>query len=413
MPYLAGWTRYFLADNIVRGCIMINVAIIGTGGISRLHVESYLAFPERARIVAVCDITPEKCEDMKKTYHIDDARVFPSHTEMLKTISDGGGFKLDLVSICTPPFAHAKTAIDCLKAGVNVLVEKPMAASLEECDAMIEAAKSSGTTLACVAQNRFREPITALKKTLETGLIGRVTHAQVDSFWWRGLHYYDMWWRGKWETEGGGCTLNHAVHHIDMLIWMLGLPEKVTAVISNAAHNNAEVEDISVAVLQYPQGSLAQITSSVIHHGEEQQIIFQGEKARISAPWKVYANTAAPNGFPNPEHDTALEKKLNDFVASLPKMTHQVHEGEIDDVLSALEQGREPLITGQDGRNTIELVTAIYKAGSQGQTVSLPLSRNDPFYTVQGIMAAVPHFFEKSASVADLKGSITTGSQYK
>jgi predicted dehydrogenase len=300
-----------------------------------------------------------------------------------------------------------------------VVVEKPMAASLEECDAMLAAEKQSGKVLACIAQNRFRDPIAGLKKVLDSGMIGKVLHAQVDSFWWRGLHYYDLWWRGKWETEGGGCTLNHAVHHIDMLIWMMGMPEKVTAVISNAAHNNAEVEDISVAVLQYAEskiaakGALAQITSSVIHHGEEQQLIFQGEKARVSAPWKVCAHIAGPNAFPQKDNDAALEKKLTDFIGAIPPLEYTVHTGELENILTALEKGSRPAIDGHDGRNTVELITAIYKAGATMSTVQLPLSKDDPFYTVKGILAAVPHFYEKSASVKDFSGDITVGGDYK
>jgi len=327
--------------------------------------------------------------------------------------------RLDLVSLCLPPFQHAPIAIDCLQAGVNVLVEKPMASSLEECDAMIAAEKATGKMLSCVAQNRFRDPIAGLKQILDSGLAGKVTHAQVDSFWWRGHCYYDLWWRGKWDTEGGGCTLNHAVHHIDMLIWMLGLPETVTSVLSNAAHDNAEVEDVSVTVLRYPEtaicapGALAQITASVIHHGEEQELIFQCEKARVSAPWKVYASVSGPNGFPLPEPDRALEKALTDRLQGIPPLRWTAHTGQIDDVLSALEQGRKPAIGSRDGRSTIELITAIYKAGSGGSTVKLPLTKEDPFYTTKGIMASVPHFYEKTASVQDFEGDITVGSAYK
>jgi predicted dehydrogenase len=388
---------------------MIRVAIIGTGNIASLHIEGYNAFPDRCKIVALCDIAPEKCTEKQEKYRLPQAKVFASHTEMLTAMKG----QIDAVSVCTPPYCHAEITIDCLRGGCNVLVEKPMAASLEECDAMLSAEKETGKTLACVAQNRFRDPILALKKTLDTGMIGRILHAQVDSFWWRGFHYYDLWWRGTWKSEGGGCTLNHAVHHIDMLIWMMGLPEKATAVISNAAHSNAEVEDISVAVLQYPKGALAQVTSSVIHHGEEQQLIFQGEKARVSAPWKVCAHKPGPNAFPLKEHDEELEKKLNDFVNALPPLPYTGHTGEVENVLASLEKGVRPAITGQDGRNTVELITAIYESGAMGKTVSLPLGKNDPFYTVAGIMAAVPHFYEKTASVKDFKGDITVGSDYK
>ncbi|MDR0374837.1 MAG: Gfo/Idh/MocA family oxidoreductase [Treponema sp.] len=395
---------------------MINVAIIGSGSISRMHIEGYLAFPERCDIVALCDIEYENCVKTKEKFALkDEVRLFSSHTDMLEKMRGG----IEVVSICTPPYTHAALTIDCLDAGINVVCEKPMAASLEECDAMLEAEKKSGKMLCCVAQNRFRDTILSLKKVVRSGRIGKTLHAQVDSFWWRGLHYYDLWWRGAWETEGGGCTLNHAVHHIDMLIWMLGMPEKVTAVISNVAHTNAEVEDISVATLQYGEsevcakGALAQITSSVIHHGEEQQLIFQTEKARVSAPWKVTANLAAPNAFPMREHDEALERELTEFVESQEPLKYTNHTGEIDDVLTALEKRRkgadtQPLTTSEDGRNTLELITAIYKAGATGVCVKLPIAKDDPFYTVKGIMASVPHFYEKTAVARGFPGEITT-----
>jgi len=291
-------------------------------------------------------------------------------------------------------------------------VEKPMASSLEECDAMIAAAQKSGKMLSVIAQNRFRDPISGLKKVLDSELIGKVVHAQIDSFWWRGHSYYDLWWRGIWEKEGGGCTLNHAVHHIDMLCWMLGLPKNVSAVISNASHDNAEVEDISVAVLQYDgglcsKGALAQVTSSVIHHGEEQQLVFQGEKARVSAPWKVTANMAQPNGFPAGTMNEALIAELNNYYDSLPKLAHNLFTGQIDNVLTAIETGSKPLISGEDGRNTIELITAIYKAGTERRSVELPIKKDDPFYTVKGIMGRVPRFYKKAASLNDQGGNIT------
>jgi predicted dehydrogenase len=191
-----------------------------------------------------------------------------------------------------------------------------------------------------------------------------------------------------------------------MLCWMLGLPRTVNAVISNAAHDNAEVEDISVAVLQYEgglcsKGALAQITSSVIHHGEEQQLIFQGEKARVSAPWKVAAHIAQPNGFPLKEQNEALIKQLNDFYENLPALPYTLYEGQINDLLTAIETGSSPLSGGEDGRRAIELITAIYKAGAERRSVELPLKTDDPFYTVKGLLERVPHFYQKTSAVKD------------
>lgn len=385
---------------------MINVAIIGAGNISSAHIKAYQAFPDRCKITAIVDIQSDKAAAMAKQHAIE-VDILEQYEGLL------GRTDIDLVSICTPPFTHGDLTEALLRDGKHVLVEKPMAASLAECDRMIRAAEASGKVLSVVAQNRFRDPIMQLKQLLDGGKIGRVVHAQVDSYWWRGHCYYDLWWRGLWSKEGGGPTLNHAVHHIDMLGWMMGMPTKVSAMLSNAAHDNAEVEDISVAALQYPGGAMAQITSSVIHHGEEQQIIFQGDRARISAPWKVYASLSQANGFP--ERNSDLEAELELDRSKLPIVEHTGHKGQIDDVLTAIETGSEPLVTGESGRMTLELITAIYKAGFEERTVELPIAADDPCYTAEGIVARAPRFFEKSASVQELGSgeSITTGSDYR
>lgn len=383
---------------------MLNVAIIGTGNISGSHIEGYLAFPEECKLVAFVDIYPDKAAAKAKDWNVE-VEILDSHKKLL------GRDDIDLISVCTPPYTHAEIACDFLLEGKNVIVEKPMAASLEECDKIIEAQKVGKGTLSVIAQNRFRNSVMHLKQILDTGMIGRVLHAQIDSLWWRGHCYYDLWWRGSWEKEGGGCTLNHAVHHIDMLNWMMGLPDKVTAVLSNAAHDNAEVEDISVAILQYPQGSLAQITSSVIHHGEEQQVIFQGEKARISAPWKVYASTSRGNGFP--DENKELEEQLNAAYEALQDLPYEKHTGQIHNVIQAILNHTEPMIKGNDGRKTIEMITAIYKAGCTGQTVNLPLDKKDDFYTVEGILKNATYFYKKSGAIENFDNDvITTGSNY-
>lgn len=382
---------------------MIRVAIVGTGNISHLHTHAYLLFPERCKIVALVDIVPGKAQKYKEQYGLD-SDVYEAHEDILPRQD------IDLVDVCTPPYAHSPISVNCLRSGKNVLCEKPMAASLEECDAMIKARDESGKLLSIIAQNRFRKPIRDLKALLDSGLAGPVRHAQVDSFWWRGHCYYDLWWRGTWEKEGGGCTLNHAVHHIDMLGWMMGMPDRVTSVLANTAHDNAEIEDLSVSILQYP-GALAQVTASVVHHGEEQQLTFQCEKAKIAAPFSCYASESKPNGFP--ERSEELERKIAAFADTLPPFAHEGHDGQLEDVLSAIEQRRKPAIGGEDGRRTIELITAMYKSGSTGETVSLPLTQGDPFYTAAGLLAHTPRFYEKTTSAMELDGEITVGSDYK
>ncbi len=232
---------------------------------------------------------------------------------------------------------------------------------------------------------------------IDSGVIGRILFAQIDSLWWRGHSYYDLWWRGCWDKEGGGCTLNHAVHHIDMLGWMMGRPKSITAVLANLAHDNAEVEDISLAVMQYEQGAVAQMTSSVIHYGEQQSLKFQGEYAGISAPWEVHTYQAQDNGFPkdDPDRKRNIEKQYE----ALAKLKYEGHTAEIADFLEAIEEEKRPLIQGQDGRLTIELVSSIYKAGFTGASVELPLKETDSFYTAEGIQKNIRKFNKKSKSV--------------
>lgn len=371
---------------------MIRVAIVGLGAISPAHLGAYCAFPDRVKIVALCDIIPEKAEIRAREFGLT-CDIVDNYHKLL----DRGD--IDLVDVCTPPYVHAEISIACLKHGMHVICEKPMAASLEECDAVNKAAAESGKVFSPIAQNRFVTPVAAFKSVLDSGLAGELRHFSVNSLWWRGHCYYDMWWRGTWEKEGGGCTLNHAVHHIDMLGWMLGLPDEVVSTLANTAHDNAEVEDLSVSIMRYGK-ALATVTASVVHHGEEQSLQAQCADAAISVPFKAMASTSLNNGFPkkNPE----LEAKLEALYDSFPALRYEGHTGQIDNVLTVIEHGGIPAITGTDGRRTIEIITSIYKAGATHLPVQLPLSPSDPFYTVEGIGKNVPHFYEKTTSMQDL-----------
>ncbi|KKI86819.1 MULTISPECIES: Gfo/Idh/MocA family protein [Shouchella] len=384
---------------------MMNVAIIGTGAICPSHIKGYLEFQDRCKITALCDIYPEKAEAQAKEFDLNVA-IYSDYKELLRQEN------IDLVSVCTPPYTHAAITIEALNQGKNVIVEKPMASSLKECDAMNEAAKRSGKILSVVAQNRFTSPMMKLKHVLDTKLMGPIVHTQVDSFWWRGHCYYDLWWRGTWEKEGGGCTLNHAVHHIDIFRWMNGMPSEITAVMSNVAHDNAEVEDISIAIGRYENGSLAQITSSVVHHGEEQQLIFQGKNARVSVPWKLKASKSLDNGFP--VEDKELQEKLQKEYESINDLEFEGHAGQIEDVLHAIEGKKEVLVDGNEGRETLELITAIFESASLGKTVKLPLDETSPFYSREGIIENATYFYEKKTSIENFKvNEITTGGKYE
>jgi UDP-N-acetyl-2-amino-2-deoxyglucuronate dehydrogenase len=369
---------------------MLKVAIVGAGAISDKHIQGYLQFKDKVQIVSLVDSYPDKARKKADKYGLD-ASIFDGHQELLAAV------EFDLASVCTPPFAHAPVTIDLLNHGKHVLVEKPMATCLQECDEMIAAAKENQRLLSVVAQKRFKTPWMKLKQVVASGKIGKIIHAQIDSFWWRGGNYYDLWWRGTWEKEGGGCTMNHAVHHIDLFQWIVGYPSELQSVLANLNHDNSEVDDFSTSILFYKNGTLGQVSASLVHHGEKQKMVVQGERAMISIPWEVQAFKQLENGFP--EENPEVSAEIQSHYESLPDLSHSDHAGQIANLLSAIEGKGELVVDGQEGRKTLELVTAIYKSGIEGRRVELPLLPQDPFYTRKGILDLAPHFHEKTRSV--------------
>jgi len=369
---------------------MTGVAILGTGAIARVHVDAYKQFSERCSIRSLCDIYPEKAQALAGEKGLEAASC---HADYKLAIDRP---EVDLVSICLPPSAHTETAIFALEAGKHVLLEKPMAPSLEECDAILAAADRSGARLSVVSQNRFQTTMFRLRQVLDSGLAGRILHAVVNSYWWRGQNYYDLWWRGTWEKEGGGCTLNHAVHHVDLLLWLMGMPKSVSARFTNLNHDNSETEDFSTALLSYQTGTLAQLTASLVHHGEEQELIFQCEKARISFPWKVCASVPLENGFPRKDIET--EKLIQEAHDSLKPLPLEGHAGQIGNLLDAIQTGSPLLVDGTAGRNTLELIMGIYKSAQSGSETIFPIQETDPFYRSSTMLPLLPRFHQKTRS---------------
>ena len=367
----------------------LGVAILGTGAIARTHIAAYKRLDEHFEIRALCDMFPDKATTLASDTQLS-AEIYTDYHDMLNR-SD-----IDIFSICLPPGVHAESAIAAMNAGKHVLVEKPMACSLEECDEMIEAAKRNHVLLSPVAQNRFKTPMMKVKQMLDAQVGGKVLHAMVNSLWWRGSNYYDIWWRGTWEKECGGCTTSHAVHHLDLMQWMIGMPTEVQAVITNVGHDNSECEDLTIAILKYP-GMLAQMTASIVTHDESQELVFQTEKARLSIPWNVRASKALENGFP--EANTCVEQELQAYYDALPNLPVEGHLAQVENFLNAIKGKEALLIDGQQGRNTIELIMAIYKASTIKAPVVLPIAKDDVFYTRTGLVTTMPHFHEKTRSI--------------
>jgi UDP-N-acetyl-2-amino-2-deoxyglucuronate dehydrogenase len=189
------------------------------------------------------------------------------------------------------------------------------------------------------------------------------------------------------------------------------LPVAVMAMLANVMHDNSEVEDLSLAILEYSDGSLAQVTSSVIHHGEDQGIELQCANAKLSVPWNLKAEISKSNGFPEERGNQELLEKIQALYQETPDLLYEGHTGEIDDILRAIENGTRPMITGEDGRKTVELITAIYKAGCLKERVMLPISQEEEYYSFEGILNHAVRFHKKTSSVENFTDTdITLGS---
>lgn len=374
----------------------IRMAIIGAGNIAEIHVQSCWQLADLCHITAVCDIQTDKAQQLIDSHNLE----AEAYTDIRQALQHA-----DAATICLPPQFHCDTAVEALRAGKHVLCEKPMAASVEECDRMIAAARDNGKLLSVICQSRFKTPMRKVKQLLDERVAGEVLMASVRSLWWRGQNYYDLWWRGTWEKEGGGCVINHAVHHLDLLHWMIGMPKRVTAVIANVGHDNSECEDVGMAILEY-ENKIAQITASLVSHGEEQAMVFQCERGRIAIPWNPVVNLAMPNGFPR--DDTGAAEALDERFGQLPALEITDHTAQIQNFLLAVA-GKEPLVAdGLEGRKTIELIMAIYESAVMRKPVELPLDKSHAIYRKEGFISMMPRFHEKTRSVESYGNSRIT-----
>ncbi|ADY11936.1 Gfo/Idh/MocA family protein [Sphaerochaeta globosa] len=382
---------------------MIRIGIVGAGAIAAVHIDSFLQFASLCEVVAVCDTFVDKAHSL-----ITDKKVNAQAYADIQTMLDEGN--LDAISICLPPNMHATVAIQALSSGKHVIVEKPMASSLQECDQMIAAAKKHNKLLCVVSQNRWKTQLNNTKRIMDEGLLGKVVHASFDSLWWRGSVYYDLWWRGTWEQEAGGVFTSHSVHYLDLMQMLFGMPKKVQAFISNINHTNSECEDIGFAVFTY-EDKVINFTSSLVSHGEKQAIVINGEKASISIPFSVSSYNSLPNGFP--EQNKELEKQIQKRYEELPALELEGHPAQLLNFLRAIEQKEALALDGNVGRQTIELIHAIYKSAVLQRPVDLPLESTDPFYTKEGLVQKMPRFHTKGKSVDNFSTSkITLGRDF-
>jgi UDP-N-acetyl-2-amino-2-deoxyglucuronate dehydrogenase len=344
--------------------------IIGCGMIAEFHTRAINDIPS-ASVVAAFSRTrtnAEKIAGMAKG----ECQI---HDDLEEMLAQPG---LDVVCICTPSGAHLEPAALSARAGKHVVVEKPLEITLPRCDAIIEACDSAGVRLCTIFPSRFTPANVRLKEAIDTGRFGRLTLGDTYVKWWRTQQYYDSGgWRGTWNLDGGGALMNQAIHNVDLLYWLMGDVESIVAQTATLAHSRIEVEDTAVASLRFKNGALGAIEAATSAypgllkrteiHGdrgsarvEQDDITLWEFQEKVPSDNEVFASMAAQTGF-----------KAG---ASDPRgITHIGHREQLIDFLQAIDQAREPLVDGREGRKSVEIIRAIYRSASTRSAVSLPL----------------------------------------
>jgi UDP-N-acetyl-2-amino-2-deoxyglucuronate dehydrogenase len=361
-----------------------NISIAGCSRVAQLHAKAIRGIPN-ARLTGVWSRTNQTTKDfaaLNKTQ---------AYSDIGRMVSEN---KTDLVIVCSAHPFHLQPAVEAAKAGSNVLVEKPLASDLHDCDEMIETCKKNNVKLGVISQRRWYEPVIRVKEAIDNGKLGKPVLATATILGWRDKAYYDSdEWRGSWKMEGGGVLVNQSPHHLDLLLWYMGEIDEVYGVWRNLNHPYIEVDDTAVAIVKFKSGAIGNILVSnsqkpgiygKVHiHGEngasagvqtDGGAMFIAGKTSVTDPpvndlWTI----------PGEEHllKEWIEKDTNTFNRCDPTICYFQHQ--IEDYLRAIGNNTEPAVTGEAGRRTVELFTAIYRSTRDNMPVKFPLKPEPGF----------------------------------
>jgi UDP-N-acetyl-2-amino-2-deoxyglucuronate dehydrogenase len=343
---------------------LYGIALIGAGNIARVHAAAIAEIPN-ARLAGIYDTSEAACRALAG--QVGDVYWTLDLDQLL------GRDGVDIVNICTPSGTHAELAVPAARASKHLIVEKPLDVTIERADRIIEAARENGVKLAGIFPYRFRAGARKAKEAIAQGRLGRLVMADAYVKWYRSQEYYEGW-HGTWALDGGGALMNQAIHNVDLLQWLAGPVETIFGRTATLGHN-METEDTASALLTFACGVMGVIQAAtscwpgdparIELHGTRGTIVL--EEGRIAA-WKL------ADGSPKEEQEMiALEGADGRSFADPMAIAHVGHRLQIEDMIEAIETGREPRVNGMEACKAIEVIRAIYLSAQHRETMHLPL----------------------------------------
>jgi UDP-N-acetyl-2-amino-2-deoxyglucuronate dehydrogenase len=331
-------------------------ALIGAGTIGAVHARLIEALGDEAVLAAVVDNNLDRAGKLVSEYG---GRAYATAAEAY------AAEEIDAVGICLPSALHADVAVEALRAGKHVIVEKPVDITLAAADRLIEAQRETGLTVSVISQRRFQPPVAQIRAAIDNGTLGRVTSGIAESAFFRPQSYYDGDdWRGTLAIDGGGALMNQGIHALDLLVWMLGRPVQVSAQTGRLAHSGIEVEDLAGASIVFESGAIGlMLASTAAYPGRPVRLTIHGDQGTAVLDDDQLAYFTAATGA-EPEAP----------VLAGPDGWGPVelaHLAQYRDFIAAVREGRPPAVTLEAGRRSLATVLAVYESARSGQPVSL------------------------------------------
>jgi UDP-N-acetyl-2-amino-2-deoxyglucuronate dehydrogenase len=350
----------------------VRFGLVGCGGIGATHADA-LQLLDEAELVAVCDVDIGRAREIAEKHGL--KKAFASADEMLDAV------KLDAITVATDHKHHFAPAMSAIKRGVHVIIEKPITTSLDEAFTLLESARAHRVKLGGVFQRRFFPAALRMHKAIDEGRIGRVTVAECLALLGRDREYFARdAWRGTWKGEGGGALMNQAIHMIDMLLWMVGVPNQVYGRWATLKHGDyIDVEDSSCAVVGFDGGALATITVTTTLESIEKapgfRVAVHGAAGySLGLSERPELTQAITDQWPfDPPETVARWAAEESGKPGFPGF----HSDQLRDFAAAVLEDREPIVTGLDAYRALEVIKAVYLSEARRQPVALPMSADD------------------------------------